>query len=70
MFRDNGEYGVKYLNFEDADGNTCLLADSLEFSVEHAVLRFGRGDKMMYLNREQVKQIIPRLENFVKTGEL
>lgn len=70
MFKDNGEYGVKYLNFEDTEGNECLLADSLELSIEKAVLRFGRGDKMMYLNREQVKQIIPRLESFVKTGEL
>lgn len=67
--QDNGEYGIACLYFKDNENNECCILDSIEL-IGKPIIRFGRTKSTMRLTQEQVKELIPYLERFIKTGEL
>lgn len=58
----------KEITFKDVYGEDCSL--QCISSVTEPRLWLGVDEKLMDLNQEHVKMLLPYLQNFVKTGEL
>lgn len=70
------ERGFEIINFHDAFGDECSLQQSsaigdtdhgLEFPGS-SYIWFGKKSNRMHLSEKQIKELIPLLENWVKTG--
>lgn len=61
------ERGFSISEFKDSYGEDCSLQKSS--SVEDKIW-LGVNGARMHLNREQVKNLLPYLKRFVKTGDL
>lgn len=60
--------GFAYIEFEDDYGHKCTLQKS---SRAYEAIWLGRNDQdRMHLTQEQVAELLPYLENFVKHGTI
>jgi hypothetical protein len=73
------ERGFAFVEFTDANGKECSLQQSSAIGDDDdAVDRPGSSfvwlgvddEKRMHLNREQVKGLVKRLQQWLKTGKL
>lgn len=71
--------GFKYVSFTDLYGSECSLQES-SLATDRAIwlgvdrpspsYRMDKTAVRMHLNQEQVKDLLPLLQKFVKTGRL
>lgn len=65
---DKTDRGFNITLFNDDNGNRCSLQESS--SADESKIWLGVSPHRMHLTRGQVKELLPHLKKFVKTGEL
>lgn len=61
--------GFDYYDFLDHNGEGCSIQKS-SLATEDCIWLGMHNSMRMHLNKEQVKELLPILENFVKTGNI
>jgi hypothetical protein len=65
--------GFEIINFKDRYDKECSLQQSSLADFElpgSSAIWFGRGDERMHIDVKQLKEILPHLKKWVRTGSL
>lgn len=73
--KETTDRGFSIIRFEDIYGAKCSLQKSSSAMVDAvwlgpSITADGADNQRMQLSRDQVKNLLPFLRNFVKTGDI
>lgn len=70
MKKTESDRGLTRIEFNDDYERPCVISKSSAAMKDCIWLGINRLGHRMHLTQTQVKELLPYLENFVKTGEL